>query len=158
MRLPRWLSSVRTIEAETGWPWKVCEQVAPLATGFTWRDTAALPLLIFVDFPITAALVLALIWVLTPEPKNIGGLALTVAGTAIGVEMFVALQLYLRAKARRFVHRYEKAPWCFNCKYPVSPPREPGAGSVCPECGEPIAPEIAQLAARTTPQARRADA
>ncbi|MFG0283360.1 MAG: hypothetical protein ACF8R7_02965 [Phycisphaerales bacterium JB039] len=56
---------------------------------------------------------------------------------------------------RRAVNRFLDAPWCFKCKYPIPPPREGRSYSICPECGEPIAPEIARLAARSAEASER---
>ncbi|MFG0283358.1 MAG: hypothetical protein ACF8R7_02955 [Phycisphaerales bacterium JB039] len=137
MRLPRWLSSVRTVEAETGWPRELCREVLRRGN----RPQRGRAQLLYLGGAVAAA-----------EVAMFCSLAFTVLFIAALIPLGHAV--FIRTD-RTFIRRYGKAPWCLNCKYPVCPPREPGAGSVCPECGEPIAPEIARLAARDAEAAER---
>ncbi|MFG0284689.1 MAG: hypothetical protein ACF8R7_09735 [Phycisphaerales bacterium JB039] len=139
MRLPRWLSSVRTVEIETGWPRPLCRRVAHIAVWrLDWRDMPLPLVLVLIDFPLIAA-VAALFMAPIREPRD-PGRELLLLGVVVLLVLAVALHAGLTAKTRRFLRHYLASPWCFNCKYPVQPPREPSAASICPECGEPIPP------------------
>jgi hypothetical protein len=155
MKFPRWLSPVRTVEAETGWPRPLCETVARVATrGFDLRlllgSFASMTLVIIVPM---AIMVLALKLeppMLTRKHSMIerawDTLFVILLPAAAGLPFFALLFAGLASKTRRFLRRYLPEPWCFKCRYPT-----PGTATVCPECGEPIPPEIAGLVAQRGP-------
>ncbi|MFG0283750.1 MAG: hypothetical protein ACF8R7_04950 [Phycisphaerales bacterium JB039] len=144
MRLPRWLSSVRTVEAETGWPKQLCEKLVQEGNR---PPSQAAQIKLLVGGLVTCgaiALFAHLLELALGASEGVFVMAV-LAGALLWV---VGVLAELAFDDGRFARRFMLEPWCLNCKYPVCPPREPGAGSICPECGEPIAPEIARLAAR----------
>ena len=91
---------------------------------------------------------------LPPLPPDASLVQASLHGLAIVLVLIVVAAPYIalvlaiqRSQVRRFVRGYLAAPRCLKCKYPVPPPREGRSYSICPECGEPIPPEIATLAA-----------
>ena len=148
MKLPRWLSPAPTIEAETGWPRALCRRFA--------RSRRVLIVIIILW---TGAVVYTLppvamgvAHLLDPEPDPFDGwiLGLLVRQSAIfcAVSMITTLGMLAVStwQARRRLRRFLASPWCLNCRYPI-PVAPDSAGALCPECGEPIPPEIAKLAA-----------
>ena len=150
VKLPRWLSPVRTVEAETGWPRTVCEDTSRrIAWHFDWRELLWSVGLFLLAWPL---MVSGLYFVDQLPAESPLGWAIKVTAALFWLTLFGASVLSFvgalaTRKARRFLRRYLPAPWCFKCKYPIPPPREGRSYSICPECGEPIPPEIAKLAA-----------
>ncbi|MFG0283361.1 MAG: hypothetical protein ACF8R7_02970 [Phycisphaerales bacterium JB039] len=159
---------MRTVEAETGWPRELCKRFARRSArqgapgvrpGNTDPRVALLALIIVFGSPIAMGAGAELAETLWPAPSygaepTAGALrfavrlVLVVGAGGVWVAPLLALAKAIQMR-RIWLPRFLAAPWCFKCKYPVQPPPEPGAGSICPECGEPIAPEIARLAARS---------
>jgi hypothetical protein len=154
MKLARWLSPVRTVEAETGWPRAFCQRFLRhgRATWY-WRG------LMFGGTFLVLAIVVPVSWKLLNARQEVSAQTSNAAEVALDalyslptpLVMFGMLwaltQTVGASAARRFLRRYLPEPWCFKCKYPIPPPREGRSYSNCPECGEPIPPEIASLAA-----------
>ncbi|MFG0282960.1 MAG: hypothetical protein ACF8R7_00930 [Phycisphaerales bacterium JB039] len=145
----RWFSSVRMVQVQTGWPRALCARFVLGASVIKPLAVAAGILVLWIGLPYV-------VWryTLTAAAEYLGEdrpftarVTATLAVLACFVfATFVAFALAMRTRWR--IRRYLANPRCLKCKYPIQPPREPGAGTICPECGEPIPPEIARLAAR----------
>jgi len=143
MKLPRWLSPVRTVEAETGWPRGVCERVVSAL-----EPTRSLRVLGSVAVALPAAPLFWFVLVaLMGTDRSTQLLAILALGAAYAsLACIIGLALRSRSVERNF-RRYLAEPRCLECRYPTPPGTERVACSRCPECGEPIPPEIAKLAA-----------
>ena len=156
MKLPRWLSPVRTVHAETGWPRPVCKTVAQtIYRGHDWRR----PVAMLATTPLVLVIASPSFFLIAAEPPRLtrrylaldyawDALCVVVFSTSVVAPLIIVACAFEAGMARRFLRRYLPAPWCFKCKYPIPPPREGRSYSICPECGEPIPPEIARLVAR----------
>ncbi len=156
MKLPRWLSPVRTVEAETGWPRPFCNRFARHVQYQHWRDVLVWSLIgaaiVWPWFHVAGWLLPRLLsrdqivqapWVVAP------GIFILPPPIFIGVAVLIVYRRWtLRALAA-----FRTAPWCLKCRYPVLETAQAEQAPVCPECGEPIPPEIASLAARQVKQA-----
>src|SRR5690606_31768535 len=87
-------------------------------------------------------------WYIDADPRaRFDQFVLLATHIAFPVAPVAAAALVERRLTRRLVRRYLKAPWCPNCEYPIlAPPDDDDEHRICPECGEPIPPELVQMA------------
>lgn len=148
MKLPRWLSPVRTVEAATGWRPSLCRRVARERH----VDWLVIVWSIYIVLLAGPALVGLAVVLLNPESDDGWDqfvayiLFLNLVGSFAIMTVLSLIVLAVRtSRVCRMLPRFMAAPWCLKCQYPVS--TSGGRGSICPECGEPIPPEIAKLVA-----------
>lgn len=133
------------VERETGWSWPLC---AEISGAFDRRNLLPDALLgaAFVAGAIAWYPAAGWIFRLVKGGAMLPDWAvfLLIVGFIVPGPLLAAAGLVVMCGVRRqrFVRRYLSAPWCLRCEYPVDAPPEATEPAVCPECGEPIAPEV----------------
>lgn len=141
----RAINSAKALQARTGWPRPLCRRfVKSVDRQYRWRDafkwwTISLAAYLACVAPVVAALI-----AMDRPPRIWLFVAPQLTGAAVSAAILGAYLTQRRTRLYRVLARFRAEPWCLKCHYPIPTLDQPTP--VCPECGEPVPPQIARLA------------